>query len=56
VVVPFVPVRPDERIAIQVEATGAGSVLVDRVRLEPDVRAFFRQRAQALSDLDPTLR
>lgn len=42
--VPFTHARADERVALRVEALG-GELMGDRVRLEPDLRAFFRQRA-----------
>jgi hypothetical protein len=48
---PFVAARHGERIAVRIEATGSGGVLVDRVRIEPDLRATLRGQLRDLSEV-----
>jgi dolichyl-phosphate-mannose-protein mannosyltransferase/tetratricopeptide repeat protein len=49
--VPFEHESPATPIAVQVEATGRGSFVVDHVRIGPDLPGFFRQRSRALEAL-----
>ena len=49
--VPFVLEGPPTPLAVQVEATGRGSFAVDRVQIEPDLPATFRERWRALQAL-----
>jgi hypothetical protein len=42
VVLPYVHDRPHDRVAFQIEATGAASLAVDRIRITPDVRASLQ--------------
>ena len=49
--VPFVLDGPPTPVAVQVEATGRGSFAVDRVQIEPDLPATFRERWRALQAL-----
>jgi dolichyl-phosphate-mannose-protein mannosyltransferase/tetratricopeptide repeat protein len=49
--VPFVLEAPPTPLAVQVEATGRGSFAVDRVQIEPDLPAIFRERWRALQAL-----
>jgi len=49
--VPFILDGPPTPVAVQVEATGRGSFAVDRVQIEPDLPATFRERWRTLQAL-----
>ncbi len=48
IVVPFAHEEQGDRVAVEVETTGVASLAVDRVRIEPDLREAFRERASRL--------
>lgn len=47
----FVHERHGERLAVQVEAAGTGPLVVDRVRIEPDLRATLRGQLRDLPEV-----
>lgn len=47
----FVHTEPRVRVAVEVEASGRASLAIDRIRIEPDLREEFRQRALLLAAL-----
>lgn len=53
VVVPFRHADPAVRVAVEVRATGRGPVAIDRLRVDPDLRAAIRDRLYALEGRGP---
>jgi hypothetical protein len=52
VALPFVHERHGERIAVRIEALGAGPVLVDRIRIEPDLWASFEEQRRDIAQVE----